>query len=192
MIVKAMEFNEFDDCKAFMNLLNDREFVFKYKHILESKFEEMFKWFLFEYMGITTRPVLPFTPNKRKIDLLSLYILVAVDGGYREVTTENLWPAIAKDLGFEYEDGDYMRVTYAMYLDIVEYYYKFKIVQGKVQDKEMVFEEGWSSTGCHGNRKVQEKFNGNLQGRHRLHSLLESMIMTGIKLKGGSGLISIM
>ncbi|MFS7987904.1 hypothetical protein Hanom_Chr11g01028291 [Helianthus anomalus] len=38
MIVKAMEFNEFDDCKAFMNLFDDREFVFKYKHILESKF----------------------------------------------------------------------------------------------------------------------------------------------------------
>ncbi|MFS7901117.1 hypothetical protein Hanom_Chr08g00695261 [Helianthus anomalus] len=36
-----------------------------------------------------------------------------------------------------------------MYLDILEYYYKFKTVQGKVQDKEMVFEEGGSSTGCH-------------------------------------------
>ncbi|MFS7987903.1 putative transcription factor & chromatin remodeling ARID family [Helianthus anomalus] len=88
----------------------------------------MVKWFLFKYMGITTRPVPPFTPNKRKIDLLSLYILVAVDGGYRDVTIENLWPAIAKDLGFEYEDRDYMRVTYAMYLDILEYYYKFKTV----------------------------------------------------------------
>ncbi|MFS7953677.1 putative transcription factor & chromatin remodeling ARID family [Helianthus anomalus] len=149
MIVKAMEFNEFDDCKAFMNLLDDREFVFKYKHILESKFEEMVKWFLFEYMGITTRPAPPFTPNKRKIYLLILYILVAVDGGYRDVIKENLWPAIAKDLGFEYEYGDYMRVTYSMYLDILEYYYNFKIVHGKVQDKEMVSEEGESTTGCH-------------------------------------------
>ncbi|KAJ0543742.1 putative transcription factor & chromatin remodeling ARID family [Helianthus annuus] len=149
MIVKAMEFHEFADCKAFLNLIDDREFVFKYKHGLELKFEVMVRWFLFDYMGITTRPVPPFTPSKRKIDLLSLYILVAVDGGYREVTTENLWPAIAKDLGFEYNDGDYMRVTYAMYLDILEYYYKFKTVQGKVHDKEVVFEEGGSSTGCH-------------------------------------------
>ncbi|KAJ0577509.1 putative transcription factor & chromatin remodeling ARID family [Helianthus annuus] len=148
MIVKAMEFHEFADCKAFLDLIDDREFVFKYKHMLESKFEEMVKWFLIDYMGITTRPVPPFTPNKKKIDLLSLYILVAIDGGYREVTTENLWPAIAKDLGFDYEDGDYMRVIYAMYLDILEYYYKFKTVQGKVHDKEVVAEEEGSSDGC--------------------------------------------
>ncbi|KAJ0591573.1 putative transcription factor & chromatin remodeling ARID family [Helianthus annuus] len=149
MIIMTMEFKEFEDCRAFMNMLDDREFVFKYKYILESKFGELIRWFLFEYMGITTRPVPPFTPNKRKIDLLSLYILVVVDGGYRDVTTENLWPAIAKDLGFEYEDGDYMRVTYAMYLDILEYYYKLKTVQKKVQDKEIVLEEGGSTSGCH-------------------------------------------
>ncbi|KAM0006404.1 putative transcription factor interactor and regulator CCHC(Zn) family [Helianthus debilis subsp. tardiflorus] len=101
MIVKAMEFHEFADCKAFMDLIDDREFVFKYKHMLELKIEEMVKWFLFDYMGITARPIPPFTPNKRKLNLLSLYILVAMDGGYREVTTENLWPAIAKDLGFD-------------------------------------------------------------------------------------------
>ncbi|KAJ0606462.1 putative transcription factor & chromatin remodeling ARID family [Helianthus annuus] len=95
MIIMAMEFKEFEDCRAFMNMLDDREFVFKCKYILESKFEELARWFLFEYMGITTRPVPPFIPNKRKIDLLSLYILVAVDGGYRDVTTENLWPTDA-------------------------------------------------------------------------------------------------
>ncbi|KAJ0950573.1 putative transcription factor interactor and regulator CCHC(Zn) family [Helianthus annuus] len=63
-----------------------------------------------------------------------------VDGGYREVTTENIWPIIAKDLGFEYKDGDYMRITYAMYLDVLEYYYKFKSVQEAVHVKQMVNE----------------------------------------------------
>ncbi|KAJ0564941.1 putative transcription factor & chromatin remodeling ARID family [Helianthus annuus] len=129
LIVSAMEFNEFEDCIAFINLLDDREFVVKYKHILDSKFEELVKWFLFNYMGITNRPVPPVASHKRKVNLLSLYLLVAVDGGYRNVTTENMWPAIAKDLGFDYEDGDYMRVTYAMYLDILEYYYNFQQFQ---------------------------------------------------------------
>ncbi|KAJ0850974.1 putative transcription factor & chromatin remodeling ARID family [Helianthus annuus] len=151
MIVKAMEFHEFADRKAFLDLIDDREFVFKYKHTLE--FEEMVKWFLIDYMGISSRPIPPFAPNKKRIDLLSLYILVARDGGYREVTIENLWPAIAKDLGFGYEDGDYMRVIYAMYLNILEYYYKFKTVQGKVHDKEMVIEEEGSSHGCHRRQK---------------------------------------
>ncbi|MFS8010305.1 putative transcription factor interactor and regulator CCHC(Zn) family [Helianthus anomalus] len=157
MIVKEMEFHEFADCKAFLDMIDDREFVFKYKHMLEMKFEEMVKWFLYDYMGLTTRPLPPFAPNKKRINLLSLYIPVAIDGGYREVTTENLWPAIAKDLGFDYDDGDYMRVIYAMYLDILEYYYKFKTIQGNVQDKKVVLEEGGSSTGFHrGARSADE------------------------------------
>ncbi|MFS7970808.1 putative transcription factor & chromatin remodeling ARID family [Helianthus anomalus] len=95
----------------------------------------------------------------RKVNLLSLYLLVAMDGGYRNVTTENIWPAIAKDLGFNYEDGDYMRVTYAMYLDVLEYYYKFKQVQKKVQDKETVLEEGMST----GGRQESSKIAGDTQ-----------------------------
>ncbi|KAM0021716.1 putative transcription factor & chromatin remodeling ARID family [Helianthus debilis subsp. tardiflorus] len=134
-------------------MIDDEEFVSKYKHMLETKFEEMVKWFLIDYMGLSSRPIPPYAPNKRRIDLLSLYILVTRDGGYREVTTENLWPAIPKDLGFDYQDGDYMRVIYAMYLDILEYYYKFEMVQEKVHDKEMVIEEEGSSHGCHVRRK---------------------------------------
>ncbi|KAJ0433137.1 putative transcription factor interactor and regulator CCHC(Zn) family [Helianthus annuus] len=157
MIIKEMEFHEFADCKAFLDLTDDREFVFKYKHMLEIKFEEMVKWFLYDYVGLTTRPIPPFAPNKKRINLLGLYILVAIDGGYREVTTENLWPAFAKDLGFDYEDGDYMRVIYAMYLDILEYYYKFKTIQGNVQDKKVMLEEGGSSTGCHKRAKSADE-----------------------------------
>ncbi|KAM0003462.1 putative transcription factor & chromatin remodeling ARID family [Helianthus debilis subsp. tardiflorus] len=148
MIVNAMEFKEFEDCRAFMNLLDDRDFVHKYKHILDSKFEELVKWFLFDYMGIKTRPVPPIASYMRKVNLLSLYLLVAMDGGYRNVTTENIWPAIAKDMGFNYEDGDYMRVTYAAYLDVLEYYYNFKQVQKEMQDKKTVLEEGTSTGGC--------------------------------------------
>ncbi|KAJ0716656.1 putative transcription factor & chromatin remodeling ARID family [Helianthus annuus] len=109
----------------------------------------MIPWFLNEYMGITSRPVPPYFLDQRKIDLLSLYILVARDGGYREVTTENTWPIIAKDLGFEYKYGDYMRITYAMYLDVLEYYYRFKSVQEVVHVKEMVNDGAESSGGRH-------------------------------------------
>ncbi|KAJ0512162.1 putative transcription factor & chromatin remodeling ARID family [Helianthus annuus] len=116
MILKALEFHEFSDCKALINMLDDREYVFKYKVDLQRKFEEMIRWFLNEYMGINSRPVPPYSSDQRKIDLLSLYILVTKDGGYREVTTENTWPIIAKDMGFEYKDGDYMRIIYAMYV----------------------------------------------------------------------------
>ncbi|MFS7970563.1 putative transcription factor & chromatin remodeling ARID family [Helianthus anomalus] len=128
MIVNAMEFHEFADCKAFLDMIDDREYVFKYRHTLETKFEEMVKWFLNVYMGISSRPIHPYAPNKRKINLLGLYVLVARNGGYRDVTTYNLWPAIAKDLGFDYQDGDYMKVIYAMYLDVLKYYYRFKTV----------------------------------------------------------------
>ncbi|KAF5823706.1 putative transcription factor interactor and regulator CCHC(Zn) family [Helianthus annuus] len=149
MILKALEFHEFADCNALINMLDDQEYVFKYKVDLQRKFEEMIRWFLNEYMGITSRPVPPYFSDQRKIDLLSLYILVASDGGYREVTTENTWLIIAKDLGFEYKDGDYMRITYAMYLDVLEYYYKFKSVQVVVHVKEMVNHGAESSGGRH-------------------------------------------
>ncbi|MFS7921148.1 putative transcription factor & chromatin remodeling ARID family [Helianthus anomalus] len=153
MIVKAMEFHEFADCKDFLDMIDDREFVFKYKHTLETKFEEMVKWFLNVYMGISSRPIPPYAPNKRKIDLLGLYVLVARYGSYRNVTTDNLWPVIAKDLGFDYQVWDYMRIIYSMYLDVLEYYYRFKTVKEKVQDKEMVNEEEGSSHGSHVRRK---------------------------------------
>ncbi|KAM0004425.1 putative transcription factor & chromatin remodeling ARID family [Helianthus debilis subsp. tardiflorus] len=143
-------------------MIDDEEFVSIYKHMLETKFEEMVKWFLIDYMGISSRPIHPYAPNKRRIYLLSMYILVTRDGGYREVSTENLWPAIAKALGFDYQDGDYMRLIYAMYLDIREYYYKFKTVQGKVHDKKMVIEEEGSSRGCH----VRRKSASDLQNEH--------------------------
>ncbi|KAJ0640072.1 putative transcription factor & chromatin remodeling ARID family [Helianthus annuus] len=141
MILKSLEFHEFDDCKAVINMLDDREYVFKYRFELQKKFEEMVKWFLNEYLGITHRPIPPCTMDKQKIDLLDLYMLVDKDGGYRNVTTENMWPIIAKDMGLEYKDGDFIRIIYAMYLDTLEYYYKFKTVQQKVHDKGVMNEE---------------------------------------------------
>ncbi|KAM0021923.1 putative transcription factor & chromatin remodeling ARID family [Helianthus debilis subsp. tardiflorus] len=141
MILKSLEFHEFNDYKAVINMLDDREYVFKYRFELQKKFEEMVKWFLNEYLGITHRPFPPCTMDKQKIDLLDLYMLVDKDGGYRDVTTENMWPIIAKDMGLEYKDGDFIRIIYAMYLDTLEYYYKFKMVQQKVHDKRVMNEE---------------------------------------------------
>ncbi|XP_035836248.1 uncharacterized protein LOC110891416 isoform X1 [Helianthus annuus] len=166
LILKALEFNEFADCKALIDMLDDREYVFKYKLDLEKKFEEMVRWFLSVYMGVTSRPIPPYSPNQRKIDLLSLFILVIRDGGYREITTDNTWPIIAKDLGFEYQDGDYIRIIYAMYLDVLEYYYKFKSVQEEVHVKEMMNDAAEVKGGHHRRTKsaedaaVQDQGNG--------------------------------
>ncbi|MFS7901149.1 putative transcription factor & chromatin remodeling ARID family [Helianthus anomalus] len=147
-------------------MLDDREYVFKYKLDLEKKFEEMVRWFLSVYMGVTSRPIPPYSPNQRKIDLLSLFILVIRDGGYREITTDNTWPIIAKDLGFEYQDRDYIRIVYAMYLDVLEYYYKFKSVQEEVHVKEMMNDAAEIKGGHHRRTKsaedaaVQDQGNG--------------------------------
>ncbi|KAM0023356.1 putative transcription factor & chromatin remodeling ARID family [Helianthus debilis subsp. tardiflorus] len=153
MIIKAMEFHEFTDCKALLDMIDDREFVFKYKHVLEAKLKEMVTWFLNVNLGISSRPVPPYAPNKRKVDLLGLYVLVKKDGGYRSVTSDNLWPVIAKGLGYDYQDGEYMRIIYAMYLDVLVYYYRFKMVHEKVYDMEMVNEGEGPSYNCHEQRK---------------------------------------
>ncbi|MFS8004198.1 putative transcription factor & chromatin remodeling ARID family [Helianthus anomalus] len=112
-------------------------------------------------MGITSRPIPPYSPSQKKIDLLSLFILVIRDGGYREVTTDNTWPIIAKDLGFEYQDGDYISIIYAMYLDVLEYYYKFKSVQEEVHVKETVNDEAEFLGDHHRRTKSEEIAAGN-------------------------------
>ncbi|KAJ0444367.1 putative transcription factor interactor and regulator CCHC(Zn) family [Helianthus annuus] len=162
MIIRELEFKEFSDCKALLDMIDDRDFVFKYKHDLEMKFEIMVGWFLKEKLGITSRSIPPVLDDGRRIDLLSLYVMVEKDGGYQEVTIDNLWPAIAKDLGFEYQDGDFVRIIYAMYLDVLVYYYKFKSVQQKVQDKEMVEQQEDPSAGNEQGRKCKS-VNGPMQ-----------------------------
>ncbi|MFS8012084.1 hypothetical protein Hanom_Chr14g01316621 [Helianthus anomalus] len=77
LILKALEFHEFADCKALIDMLDDREYVFRYRVELQQKFDEMVRWFLNEYMGITSRPVPPYSPSQKKTDLLNLFILVA-------------------------------------------------------------------------------------------------------------------
>ncbi|KAJ0801716.1 putative ARID DNA-binding domain superfamily [Helianthus annuus] len=99
----------------------------------------MLKWFITVKLGITTRPLLEMMED----------VKVKRDGRYRCVTDDNLWSVIAKDMGYEYQDGEYMRIIYAMYLDVLVYYYRFKNVQGKVFDKEMVYEGEPSSESCH-------------------------------------------
>ncbi|KAF5757712.1 putative transcription factor interactor and regulator CCHC(Zn) family [Helianthus annuus] len=114
MIIRAVEFHDFTDCKSLLDMIDDREFVFKYKHELEGKFEEMLTWFLNVKLGISSRPIPPFASDNRKVDLLGLYVVVERDGGYRNVTNDNLWPVVAKDMGYEYHDGEFMRIIYAI------------------------------------------------------------------------------
>ncbi|KAJ0613042.1 hypothetical protein HanHA300_Chr01g0033931 [Helianthus annuus] len=86
MIIHAMEFHDFTDCKSLLDMMEDGEFMFKYKHELETKFEEMLTWFIEVKLGITTRPIPPYASDNRKVDLLGLYMVVKRDRGYRTVT----------------------------------------------------------------------------------------------------------
>ncbi|KAM0053353.1 putative transcription factor & chromatin remodeling ARID family [Helianthus debilis subsp. tardiflorus] len=60
------------------------------------------------------------------------------EGGHRRITENNMWAVIARDIGFEYDEGEYMRLIYSMYLDVLIYYYKYKSTQEKVLEKEEV------------------------------------------------------
>ncbi|MFS7919393.1 putative transcription factor & chromatin remodeling ARID family [Helianthus anomalus] len=147
MIIRAMEFHDFTDCKSLLDMMEDCKFVFKYKHELERKFEEMLTWFITVKLGITTRLIPPYETDNKSVDLLGLYMVVEHDGGYRNVTDNNMWRVIEKDMGYEYHDGEFMRIISAMYLDVLVYYYSFKSVQEKVNDKEMIKEGESSSAG---------------------------------------------
>ncbi|KAJ0516382.1 putative transcription factor interactor and regulator CCHC(Zn) family [Helianthus annuus] len=66
MILQSMKFKEFLDCKALLDMLDDSEYVMKYKYEIEGKFEEMIDWFLKKKMGITWRPVPVYMGNNKK------------------------------------------------------------------------------------------------------------------------------
>ncbi|MFS8030285.1 putative transcription factor & chromatin remodeling ARID family [Helianthus anomalus] len=114
MIIRAMEFHDFTDCKSLPEMMEDNKFVFKYKHELERKIEEMLTWFITVKLGITTRPIPPHVVDNKSVDLLCLYMVVERDGGYQSVTDNNMWPMIAKDMGYEYHDCEFMRIIYVI------------------------------------------------------------------------------
>ncbi|KAF5823421.1 putative transcription factor & chromatin remodeling ARID family [Helianthus annuus] len=124
LILQAMSFKEFQDCKALLDMLDDEGYVMKYKYYLENKFDDMVDWFLKEKLEITTRPLPAYASDNRKVSLLELYMVVKREGGHRRITENNIWAMVAKDMGFDYNEGEYMRLIYAMYLDVLVYYYK--------------------------------------------------------------------
>ncbi|KAM0068915.1 putative transcription factor & chromatin remodeling ARID family [Helianthus debilis subsp. tardiflorus] len=141
MILQTMNFKDFLDCKALLDMMDDDVYVRKYKFILQTKFDEMVEWFITGKLGVTTRPIPAYASNNRRICLLDIYLIIEREGRHRHVTEYNLWPMIAKEKGFEYSDGELMRLVYAMYLGVLVYYYKFITIQSHVQDKNMTEEE---------------------------------------------------
>ncbi|KAM0071701.1 putative transcription factor & chromatin remodeling ARID family [Helianthus debilis subsp. tardiflorus] len=100
----------------------------------------MVDWFITKKLRVKMRPIPAYASNNHKISLLDLYLVVEREGGHRQVTENNLWAMVAKDMGFEYSDGELMPLMYVMYLDVLIYYHKFKIIQSNVYDKEVTEE----------------------------------------------------
>ncbi|KAM0063895.1 putative transcription factor interactor and regulator CCHC(Zn) family [Helianthus debilis subsp. tardiflorus] len=46
LILQAMSFKDFQDCKALLDMLEDEDYVIKYKYYLETTFSDMIEWFL--------------------------------------------------------------------------------------------------------------------------------------------------
>ncbi|KAM0039357.1 putative transcription factor & chromatin remodeling ARID family [Helianthus debilis subsp. tardiflorus] len=112
MILQAMKFNEFQDCKSLLDMLEDVDYVCKIKFDLEIKFDEMVEWFIKIKLEISTRPIPAYASDNKKINLLELYMVVKREGGHMNVTSNNLWVVAAKDMGFDYQDGELMRLMY--------------------------------------------------------------------------------
>ncbi|MFS7914526.1 putative transcription factor & chromatin remodeling ARID family [Helianthus anomalus] len=126
-------------------MLEDTEYVCKYKYDLEIKFDEMLEWFIKTKLGISTRLIPAYSSDKRKVNLLELYVTMKREGGHKNVTPNNLWSVVAKDMGYNYIDDEFMRIIYAMYLDVLVYYYKFKTTQQNVCERETMRSKEYGS-----------------------------------------------
>ncbi|MFS7945334.1 putative transcription factor & chromatin remodeling ARID family [Helianthus anomalus] len=98
MILQTMKFKDFLNCKALLDMMDDDEYVKKYKFILQTKFEEMVEWFITKKLWVTSRPIPAYVSNNRKGSLLDLYLEIEKEGGHRRVTENNIWPKVAKDI----------------------------------------------------------------------------------------------
>ncbi|MFS7952947.1 putative transcription factor & chromatin remodeling ARID family [Helianthus anomalus] len=148
----------------------------------------MLTWFITVKLGNSTRPIPPNAADNKKVDLLGLYMVVERDGGYQNVTDNNMWPMVAKDMGYEYHDGEFMRIIYAMYLDVLVYYYKFKMVQGRATDKEVIKEgEGLSDTRHERRRSAGDERDEEAMQHYALFegNDWEGAIKTGVQLRLG-------
>ncbi|KAF5772185.1 putative transcription factor & chromatin remodeling ARID family [Helianthus annuus] len=114
LILQAMSIKDFKDCKALLDMLEDEDYFIKDEYYLEVAFNNMIEWFLKEKLEIHSRPLPAYASNNRKVRLLDLYMAVKREGGHQRITENGMWAMIAKDTGFEYEDGEYMRLIYAM------------------------------------------------------------------------------
>ncbi|MFS7984386.1 putative transcription factor & chromatin remodeling ARID family [Helianthus anomalus] len=96
----------------------------------------MVDWFQKVELEINSRPLPAYADNNKKVSLLDLYLAVKREGGHRRVTDNHMWAVISKDMGLEYSDGE-MRLMYAMYLDVLVYYYKVKSTKDVAAEKEI-------------------------------------------------------
>ncbi|KAJ0690726.1 putative transcription factor & chromatin remodeling ARID family [Helianthus annuus] len=97
----------------------------------------MIDWFLKVKLEINTRPLPAYAENNRKVSLLDLYLAVKREGCHRRVTGNHMWAVISKYMGLDYNDVELMRLMYAMYLDVLVYYYKIKSTQQVAAEKEI-------------------------------------------------------
>ncbi|KAJ0804392.1 hypothetical protein HanPI659440_Chr02g0037511 [Helianthus annuus] len=97
------------------------------------------------------------------------------ESGYKIMSTNDRWAVVENDVGYEYDIVELMRTLYAMYQDILIYYYKFRAVQGKAIDKEMVEQDKGSSDLCHEEGKGTEIF----KMKRRSITMLCLPVMTG-------------
>ncbi|MFS7903646.1 putative transcription factor & chromatin remodeling ARID family [Helianthus anomalus] len=81
-------------------------------------------WLLHTHSIIPDRRPIPLKVDEGHfIDLLYLYLVVKCEGGQENVTEQNTWALIAKDLSFNWDEGHVIRVIYVEYIDVLEYNY---------------------------------------------------------------------
>ncbi|MFS8023077.1 putative transcription factor & chromatin remodeling ARID family [Helianthus anomalus] len=138
MILQTMKFSESQDYKPLLDMVEDVDYVRKYKFDMEIKFDEMVEWFIKTKLEISTIPIPTYATNNRKVNLLELYMVVKREGGHKNVISNNLWVVVAKDMVYDYPDGELMRLMYVMYLDVLVYYNNFKTTQQHACERESV------------------------------------------------------
>ncbi|KAD1709727.1 hypothetical protein E3N88_42427 [Mikania micrantha] len=140
-----------ESCYLFFDMLEEPNYVFKYKRQLQRQILEVLEWFFKRIGQPDSKRYPPMLPNGEKVELLDLYMFVKAAGGYKNIDNEK-WDEIGRYMGISTPYVVNLRPIFVGYLELFLFFYdRFRYeekeaIDACVEKKNEAKKEGKDST----------------------------------------------
>ncbi|KAM0063402.1 putative transcription factor interactor and regulator CCHC(Zn) family [Helianthus debilis subsp. tardiflorus] len=135
-----------ESCVEPGDLITLHEEIKKHPRFFDAPFEEVFVWFITDFLGIVCEKAMsPELIDGRDLSLILLHRIVKHNGGFKEIMEKDMWDVISVKHGYEPDDAYEIKVAYIYYLELVKWYFDY-IKKERVRKKDGM--AGSSSNNC--------------------------------------------